>query len=186
MAVKPQRYRFTVDQYHQMAEAGIFHPEGRVELIDGEIFQMSPIDPWHAGIVNRLNRWFVTGLGERAVVHVQNPVGLDSRSEPQPDIMLLRPRADFYGTAHPGPEHAFLLVEVANTSLRHDRGRKLPLYARTGVPEVWIVNRQADAIEVFRGPSGRSYREHDIRRRGQHLAPSAFPDLRLSVDGVLG
>jgi Uma2 family endonuclease len=186
MAVGAERYRFTVDQYHQMAEAGIFHPECRVELIDGEIFEMSPIDPWHSGVVNRLNHRFVTGLGDRAVVHVQNPVGLDARSEPQPDLMLLRPRPDFYGTGHPGPEHAFLLVEVANTSLRHDRGRKLPLYARTGVPEVWIVNRQADAVEIFREPSGRGYRVQDIRRRGQQLAPAAFPDLRLTVDDVLG
>jgi Uma2 family endonuclease len=186
MAVAPQRYRFTVDQYHQMAEVGIFSPECRVELVNGEIFEMSPIDPWHAGVVNRLTHWFVTGLGERAVVHVQNPVGLDARSEPQPDITLLRPRKDFYGTAHPGPEHTFLLVEVANTSLRHDRGRKLPLYARAGVPEVWIVNRQADAVEVFRGPSGSGYQEHEISRRGQYLSPSAFPDLRLSVDDVLG
>ncbi len=186
MAVALQRYRFTVDQYHQMAEAGIFSPECRVELIDGEIFEMSPIDPWHSGVVNRLNRRFVTALGERAVVHVQNPVGLDARSEPQPDIMLLKPRADFYGTAHPGPEHAFLLIEVANTSLRHDRRRKLPLYARAGVPDVWIVNRQADAVEVFRGPSSKGYREQDQLRCGQHLSPSAFPDLRLSVDDILG
>jgi Uma2 family endonuclease len=120
------------------------------------------------------------------VVHVQNPVGLDARSEPQPDIMLLKPREDFYGTAHPGPEHALLLVEVANTSLEHDRRRKLPLYARAGVPEVWIVNRPADAVEVFRGPSGKGYREQDTLRRGQHLAPSAFPDLQLSVDDILG
>jgi Uma2 family endonuclease len=186
MAVALQRYRFTVDQYHQMAEAGIFDPDCRVELIDGEIFEMSPVDPWHSGVVDRLTHRFVTALGDRAVVHVQNPVGLDPRSEPQPDVVLLKPRADFYGTAHPGPEHALLLVEVASTSLQHDRGRKLPLYARAGVPEVWIVNRQADAVEVFRASSSGAYREQDMRRRGQHVAPSAFPDLRLSVDDVLG
>ena len=186
MAVSLQSYRFSVDQYHQMGEAGIFSPDCRVELINGEIFEMSPIDPWHSGVVNRLTHRFVTGVGERAVVHVQNPVGLDSRSEPQPDIMLLKPRPDFYGTAHPGPEHALLLIEVANTSLRHDRRRKLPLYARAGVPEVWIVNRQADAVEVFRGPSGRGYTDHEIRRRGEHLAPSAFPDMSLPVDDILG
>jgi Uma2 family endonuclease len=186
MAVALRRYRFTVDQYHQMGEAGVFDPECRVELVNGEIFEMSPIDPWHSGVVNRLNHRFVTALGDRAVVHVQNPVGLDSRSEPQPDIMLLRPRDDFYGTAHPGPEHAFLLVEVASTSLRHDRRRKLPLYARAGVPEVWIVNRQADAVEVFRGPSIKGYKEHETRRRGEQLAPLAFPDLRLPVSDILG
>ena len=186
MAVTLRRYRFTVDQYHRMAEAEIFHPECRVELVDGDIFEMSPIGSWHAGVVNFLTHRFLTGLGDRAVVHVQNPTGLDAYSEPQPDIMLLRPRADFYRTAHPGPEHALLLVEVSDTSIAHDRGRKLRLYARTGVPEVWIVNRKADAIEVFRGPSPEGYREVYEARRGEELAPAAFPDLRLSVSDILG
>ena len=181
-----QRYRFTVDQYHQMGEAGILSPDCRVELIDGEIFEMSPIDPWHAGVVNWLTHRFVTGLGGRAVVHVQNPTIVDRRSEPQPDVMLLRPREDFYRRAHPTPEDALLVVEVAHTSLAHDRRRKLPLYARTGVSEVWIVNRRADAVDVFRGPSPEGYRDHFRRERGEDLAPSAFPDLRLSVDDVLG
>lgn len=181
-----ERYRFTVDQYHQMAEAGILSPECRVELVDGEIFEMSPIGPWHSGVVNRLNHRFVTVLGDRAVVHVQNPTQLDSRSEPQPDVMLLAPRADFYGGAHPGPEHALLLVEVADTSLAHDRGRKLSVYARTEVPEVWIVNREADAIEVFRQPARDGYGERFSRGRGEHIAPAAFPDVRLRVDDILG
>ena len=181
-----QRYRFTVDQYHQMGEAGIFSPDCRVELVDGEIFEMSPIDPWHAGVVNWLNHRFVTGLGTRAVVHVQNPTIVDRRSEPQPDLMLLTPREDFYRTAHPTPEEALLVVEVAHTSLAHDRRRKLPLYARTGVCEVWIVNRRADAVDVFCGPSPQGYRDQFRRERGEYVAPSAFPDLRLSVDDVLG
>jgi Uma2 family endonuclease len=129
---------------------------------------------------------FVSTLGDRAVARVQNPVGLDTRSEPQPDIVLLRPQKNFYRTAHPGPEHTFLVVEVANTSLRHDRGRKLPLYAKTGVRDVWIVNRQADAVDVFRAPSSKGYREHEVVRRGGHLAPAAFPDCRLTVDDILG
>ena len=148
-----QRYRFTVDQYHQMDKAGIFSPDCRVELIDGEIFEMSPINPWHSGVVNRLVHRFVRGLGDRAVVHVQNPTIVDRHSEPQPDLMLLKPREDFYGTAHPIPSDALLVVEVAETSLAHDRLRKLPLYAKRRVSEVWVVNRRADAIEVFREPS---------------------------------
>ncbi len=181
-----QRYRFTVDQYHQMGDAGILSPDCRVELIDGEIFVMSPIDPWHAGVVNWLNHRFVTGLGGRAVVHVQNPTIVDRRSEPQPDLMLLKPREDFYRTAHPTPEDSLLVVEVAHTSLAHDRRRKLPLYARTGVSEVWIVNRRADAVDVFRGPSRQGYRDQFRCERGEDLVPAAFPDLRLSVDDVLG
>ncbi len=180
------RYRFTVDQYHRMGEVGIFHPERRVELVDGEIYEMTPVDPWHAGVVNWLNHCFATALRDRAVVHVQNPTGLDERSEPQPDVMLLEPRADFYRTAHPTPDETLLLIEVANTSLPHDRGRKLPIYARTGVPEVWIVNRRAESVEVCRGPSASGYSQHDVVRRGMHIAPAAFPDCRLSVDDILG
>jgi Uma2 family endonuclease len=181
-----KRYRFTVDQYHRMGEVGILSPECRVELVNGEIFEMSPINPWHAGVVNRLNHRFVTGLGDRAVVHVQNPTIVDRHSEPQPDLMLLKPRDDFYDSAHPTPEDALLVVEVAETSLAHDRRRKLPLYARTGVREVWIVNRRADAIDVFRDPAPTGYRTEGRWRRGEDVAPAALPDLRLSVDDVLG
>jgi Uma2 family endonuclease len=181
-----KRYRFTVDQYHRMGKTGVFHPDCRVELVNGEIFEMSPIDPWHAGIVNWLNYRFVSGLGGRAVVHVQNPAIVDRRSEPQPDLMLLEPRDDFYRSAHPTPEDALLVVEVANTSLSHDRRRKLPLYARTGVAEVWIVNRRADAVDVLLDPSPEGYRQALRRGRGAHVAPSAFPDLRLGVDDILG
>lgn len=104
----------------------------------------------------------------------------------QPDLVLLRPRADFYGTAHPHPEDSLLLVEVADTSLPRDRRLKLPLYARTGVPEVWIVNRRADAVDVFRDPTPEGYRFRERRGRGADLASLAFPDFRLTVDDVLG
>ncbi len=181
-----KRYRFTVDQYHRMGKAEIFHPECRVELVNGEIFEMSPIDPWHSGIVMWLTHRFSSGLSGRAIVSVQNPAIVDPRSEPQPDLMLLKPRADFYRRAHPTPEDALLIVEVANASLAHDLRRKLPLYARTSVTEVWIVNRRADAVDVFRSPSVDGYREHLIRGRGDHVTPAAFPDLRLAVDELLG
>ena len=133
-----------------------------------------------------LNHRFSTGLSGRAIVNVQNPTIVDRRSEPQPDLMLLVPREDFYRTAHPTPENALLVVEVANTSLAHDRRRKLPLYARTGVSEVWIVNRRADAVDVFRDPSPDGDRDQFRRGRGEHIAPSAFPDLRLLVDDIIG
>lgn len=181
-----KRYRFTVDQYHRMGKTGIFHPDCRVELINGDIFEMSPIDPWHAGVVNWLTHRVITGLGTRAVVHVQNPTIVDRRSEPQPDLMLLTPRKDFYRSAQPTPENTLLVVEVANTSLAHDRRRKLPLYARTGVSAVWIVNHRADAVDVFRDPSPQGYRQQLRRGRGDDVSPSAFPDLRLSVDDILG
>lgn len=186
MSFARERYRFTVEQYHQMGDLGIIDPDCRVELINGEVFVMSPVNPWHAGVVNRLTHRFAAGLAGRAVVHVQNPVVADKRSEPQPDVMLLRPRADFYGTAHPNPEDSLLLVEVADTSLPRDRRLKLPLYARTGVPEAWIVNRRADAVDVFRDPTPEGYRVRERRGRGADLAPLAFPDFRLTVDDILG
>jgi len=136
--------------------------------------------------VNRLTERFVIALAGRAVTHVQNPTEVDRYSEPQPDIMLLRPRADFYGTAHPTPADALLLVEVADTSLRHDRVRKLPLYARREVSEVWIVNRRAEAVEVFRDPIRGRYRVEEQRRRGQTVTPAAFPDLVIAVSDILG
>ncbi len=181
-----KRYRFTVDQYHRMGKAGIFHPECRVELINGEIFEMSPIDPGHSGVVDWLTYQFIIRLGERANVHIQNPTIVDRHSEPQPDLMLLKPRDDFYRRAHPTPEDTLLAVEVANTSLSHDRRRKLPLYARTGVVEVWIVNRRADAVDVFRDPSPDGYPDQSRRGRGEHAAPAAFRDLHLSVGDILG
>jgi Uma2 family endonuclease len=181
-----RRYRFTVDQYHRMGDAGIFHPDCRVELINGQIFEMSPIGPWHAGVVMWLNRRFGAGVGDRALVSVQNPATVDRYSEPQPDLMLVKPRDDFYRTAHPTPTDALLVVEVADTTLRHDVRRKLPLYARRLVAEVWIVNRRADAVDVFRGSSRGGYREQFRRGRGEFVAPAAFPDVRLSIDALLG
>ena len=186
MSVALQRYRFTVEQYHRMGELGIIDPDCRVELINGEIFLMSLVSPWHSGVVNRLTHRLAVGLAGRVVVHVQNPVGADKRSEPQPDLMLLRPRADFYGTAHSRPEDSLLLLEVADTSLARDRRLKLPLYARVGVREVWIVNRRADAIEIFREPTPEGYRIRERRARGEGVAPAAFPDFPLTVDDILG
>ena len=186
MAVVAHRYRFTVDQYHRMGDVGIFDRDCRVELINGEIFEMSPINPWHAGVVDFLGNRLTIGLVGRAIARIQNPTEIDPRSEPQPDVMLLKPRRDFYRTAHPRPGDTLLVIEVADASLRHDRGRKLRAYARAGVPEVWIVSRPGDAIEVFREPSKHGYREHQTLRRGERLAPAAFPDLTLSVEDILG
>ena len=139
-----RRYRFTVDQYHRMAEAGIFDADCRVELVDGVIFEMTPVDPWHSGVVNWLNHRFVTVLGDRAVVHVQNPVGLDPRSEPQRKSCCGAPAKTCTARAHRKPSKPFSSWR-GNTSLR--RRREAPVM-RDSVAEVWIVNRRADAVEV--------------------------------------
>lgn len=186
MPVQLVRRSFTVEQYYRMAEAGILSADDRVELIEGEIVEMTPIGSRHAACVDRLTRLFVRRAGERAVVRVQNPVRLSQRSEPQPDLALLRPRADFYAQAHPGPPDTLLVVEVAETSASYDRDVKVPLYARAGVPEVWLVDLEGRGIDIFRQPGPQGYQ--DVRRVGreQRLAPQAFPDLDFAVTEIMG
>jgi hypothetical protein len=153
-----RRHRYTVEEYLRMGEAGILRADDRVELIEGEIAEMAPIGSRHAAFVRRLQRALDRAVGERAIVSVQNPIVLGPRSAPQPDLALLQPRADFYEPAHPGPADVILLVEVADTTQRYDRQVKLPLYARHGVPEAWLVDLEENAIEVFREPSADGYR----------------------------
>jgi len=180
VALSPTTYRFTVDDYHRMAEADIFGPDDRVELIDGEVVEMSPIGSRHAGCVNRLNRLLTANLGERAIVAVQNPIQVGDLSEPQPDLVLLRPRPDFYADHHALPPDVFLVIEVAETSLRFDLERKAPLYVAGGIPEVWVVDLADGVVQVF--TPGTQVRLS--RRDG--ASPGAFPDLVVEVASILG
>ena len=148
----PARHRISVDAFHRMGEAGILGVADRVELIDGEIIDMSPIGALHAAIVARLASYFSQRLGGVAVVWCQNPVRLDDTSEPEADIAILRPRADFYMTAHPGPTDVLLVIEVADASLAYDIGTKMPLYARHGIPEAWVIDAATRRTRVFRQP----------------------------------
>ncbi|MBI3973583.1 MAG: Uma2 family endonuclease [Chloroflexi bacterium] len=184
--IEMPRRRFTVDEYYRMAEAGILAEDDRVELIDGEIVHMSPISSRHAAGVKRVRRLFDRRLGDRVVVSVQDPVRLGSFAEPQPDIALLHPREDLYAEAHPGPENVLLIVEVADTSIQYDRQVKVPLYARAGVPEVWLADLTGDAVEAYREPSPDGYRVVRRLRRGERIAPQALPDLEIAVDELLG
>ena len=181
MAVQILRRRFSIDDYHRMGQVGIFSEDDRVELMDGEIVVMTPIGSPHAGKVARFIRIFTQRLGDRAIVNAQNPVVLPPDSEPQPDLAILRPRPDFYERSHPGPGDVILLIEVSDTSLEYDRTAKLPLYARAGIPEVWIVDLAAETVEVYQQPSATGYRQVTLFTRGQSLAPQAFPDLQISV-----
>jgi Uma2 family endonuclease len=153
----PARHLISVEAFHRMAETGILDPADRVELIDGEIFDMSPIGVLHAALVARLATYFSQKLGGAAVVWCQNPVRLDDASEPEPDIAILRPRADFYATSHPGPADLLLVIEVADTSLAFDLGTKVPLYARHGIPEVWVIDAATRRTRVFRRPTATGY-----------------------------
>jgi Uma2 family endonuclease len=154
---QPRRHRLTVDDYYRMAEVGILDPEARVELIDGEIIDMAPPGSPHAATVLYLTQILVRAVGDRALVLAQNPVRLSKYSEPQPDLALLRPRDDFYRERHPQPDDVLLIVEIAATSLRFDRETKLPLYARHGIPEMWLVDLGSRRLMRHRAPRNGSY-----------------------------
>lgn len=179
---EPLKRLFTVSEYHSMAEAGILSEEDRVELIEGEIYRMAPIGSRHAGCVNRLNH-LLQGTG--AILAPQNPVVLNDFSEPQPDMALLRWRDDFYASSHPNPDDILLLIEVADSSVGFDRRVKIPLYARRGIRELWLVDLKTDTVEVHRQPSPTAFRDVRKLRKGDRISPLAFPDLELKVGDIL-
>ncbi len=186
-AVLPARHKLDVDAYHRMGEAGIFAPGERVELIDGELIDMAPIGQGHAAVVNRLNEALVIASAGRAIVSPQNSVRLGRFSEPQPDLALLRRRADFYETGErPGPADVLLLVEVADNSLRFDRTVKLPLYARSGIVEVWIVDLRRRVVDVFRAPAGDAYGETATHGAPDSIALAAAPEIVVRLDLIVG
>ena len=131
----PSRRRFTVAEYYAMADAGILAPDERVELLDGDVIAMPPINEWHASRVGRFTNTLPAQFQGQAIVWIQNPVRLDDASEPQPDVMLLRWRDDFYESGHPGPADVLLLIEVSDTTVDYDRGAKLAAYAAAGIPK---------------------------------------------------
>ena len=183
MAIEVERPRrlFTVEEYHRMADAGIFQPDERVELIEGEIVEMVPIGPRHVGCVINATRLFITRLGDRAVVSPQNPVVIRPRSEPQPDLLLLRPRGVSYSRELPASEDVLLAVEVADTSVRFDRLVKARLYARAGIAEFWLFLAMDGAVEIYRGPGADGYASITLHGPGQTVSPLAFPDVGFPV-----
>ena len=186
MRVEVTKKLFTVDEYHRMGEAGILGPEDRVELIEGEILQMSPIGNRHAACVNRATKLLVSALQDRGLVSVQNPVRLDRYSEPQPDVLVLKPRDDFYASTGHTAADVLLMIEVSDMTFRYDTKTKVPLYAAAGVREVWIEDLKNDVILVYREPSGNSYQTTFQRRHGETIASLAFPDLAFAVNDLLG
>ncbi len=179
-------FRLNISQYHQMNEAGILSENDKVELINGEIIEMSPIGRRHAACVDRINRLFSNILGIKVIVRVQNPIILNNLSEPKPDIALLQPRADFYESGHPQPKDIFLLIEVADSSLEYDRDVKIPLYASSGITEVWLVDIYEQMIIVYRYPSENGYSEIQKLSRGEKMSIQAFPEVNLVVEDILG
>jgi Uma2 family endonuclease len=180
----PRRHLINVEEYYRMAEAGVLAPDARVELIEGEIIDMPPIGSNHAGVVNFLMRKFVVGVGERSVVTVQQPLHLGDRSEPQPDLMLLKPRADIYRSSLPTAADVLLLVEVGDNTLRFDRGEKASLYARHEIAELWVVDLPHHQVHRLQEPAGGKYGASESLSAPALLAPSALPELRIDLSAL--
>ena len=180
------KHRFTTADYYRMAEAGVIAPDVRVELLDGEIIDMSPIGPFHGSVTKYLLNYFTKHAQQRWLVTVQDPVHLDDHSEPQPDLMLVRSTSDFYRKRHPGPRDVFLLIEIADTTLTYDREAKLPAYGRSGIPEVWIINLDERVVEIYREANPSGYGSSVIVRPGDSARPLAFADIALPVGELLG
>ncbi len=185
MAAKPTLHRFTIDEYDRMGHAGIFTEDDRVELIDGEIVEMPPVGDRHAHCVRCAMLLFApSAVAGRITIAVQDPLRLSDLSEPVPDLLVLRPRADSY-TRHPTPSDVLLLIEVADTSVAYDQRVKLPLYAQEGVPEVWLVQLTRGLVTVHREPSPTGYAVALTLRPGERISPIALPDFSLAVADIL-
>ena len=181
-----EKKRFTVEEYHRMAELGVLGAADRVELIEGEIVEMAAMGSLHAACVRRLDALLSRKLGDTAIVSPQCPIQLSDLSEPEPDLALLKPREDFYAERHPWPEDVLLVVEVSNTSLEYDTMVKLPLYAAAGIPEAWIVNLDRQTVEVHSNPATGTYRQTLRVERGESFAARTIPGLELAVEDILG
>lgn len=176
---------FTVHDYQRMVEAGVLQEDDPVELLDGEILEMSPVGSRHAAVVDYLTAWFSREVGTEAIVRVQSPVRLSLYSEPQPDLTLLKPRSDFYGGDHPGPEDVLLLIEVAESSLDYDRDFKLPRYAEADILESWLIDLAGQRLLAYKEPLGRRYRTIREYHSGDSVPVQAFSSISLSLESVL-
>jgi Uma2 family endonuclease len=179
--VQVERRLITVDEYEQMVKAGVFREDDRLELIEGDLVKMSPIGAAHAGYVKRLNRLLSQQVSGNALIAIQDPVRL-IRSEPEPDIALLRPRADDYIDSLPQAADIVLVVEVADTSVDYDRQVKLPLYAAAGITEAWLLDLNRRVVEVHRQPGEAGYAEKRTLRAGDQLTNAALPGFALGLN----
>jgi Uma2 family endonuclease len=180
----PQRHRITADEYHRMAEVGLLAPDARVELIEGEIIDMAPIGKDHMSVVDQLNRLFIRAVGDDAIVRIQGSVRLSKMSEPEPDLVLLKPRADFYRGELASAADTLLVIEVSESSLRYDRDVKVPFYARHGVPEVWIVDLPNNQLLVYGSPNEGLYTRQTSVARPEILPVAALPGIAVDLSSV--
>lgn len=192
MSVIPTEYPahrptpISVELYHYMAERGMFAPDERVELIDGQIFTMSPVGSLHVRCVNFLNRILSRLLDDEFLVSVQNPIVSANDSEPQPDLTILRSSNNLFKNDLPTGKDTVIVIEVADTSASFDRNRKFPKYAQAGIPEAWLIDLKRDAVEVHTEPGPNGYGVVRTLRRGDKLVSSAIPVIELPVEEILG
>jgi len=184
--VKITHRRFTVAEFLRLADIGFLREDERVELIRGEIVEISPFNVPHASTVSRLLSVLSNLLGHRVILSIQNPVQLDDETLLQPDVALLKTRDDFYSKQHPGPDDLFLVIEVSDSTVSYDRRVKASLYSTAGIIEYWIVNLPDRQIEVYREPQPDGYRMTIRYTAGESLSCLAFSDIMLKVDNIIG
>ena len=183
--VNPTKHLTNIDEWRKLGEANIFPPVSRLELINGEILEMSPIGFNHSGHLNRINKLFAKLIPDTVIPSVQNPLQLGDLSEPEPDFMLLKPNADFYSSRHPNAEDVLLLIEVADSSLTFDQNQKLRLYALHGIPEYWLLNLNDLSLEVYRKPNGEVYAEKTTLRAGDTITLSQLNQISIRMADIL-
>ncbi len=174
------RRKLSIDEFHRIGAAGILGEDDRVELIDGEMIEMAPIGTRHLSKVNRLARMLSLTVAQEAIVSTQNPIALPPQNEPQPDIALLKPRADDYEGSLPAAADVLLIIEIADTTLAYDRDVKIPIYARHGIPEVWLFDVQGGALFVHRDPGPKGYQRNLTPKKNETISPLLLP--RASID----
>ncbi len=179
-SVAPHRYRLTVAEYHRLHELGVFDEDSRIELIEGDLIAMPPIGSQHAGHLDRIAQPIFRQTTQ-GIVRVQSPIKLGDHSEPQPDLTILRYREDFYTGAHPTPSDVMLIIEIADSTLHYDRDTKIPLYAKAGIPEVWLLDLTSQQIAVYRRPSADGYRTIQFPAPEERISPVLLPELTLSI-----
>ena len=178
-------YRFTVEDYYRMADSEILTEDNHVELIGGQILVKEPAGPQHAGHVDFLCSHLRRLLEDRALIRQEHALAIDELNHPEPDLTVVKPREDFYRTAHPRSEDVLLVIEVAYTSARADRKIKVPLYARAGIPEFWLIDLPGQRLEVYREPAAGGYRVFRRLDRTSFVTPMAFPDVRIAVSDII-
>ena len=186
MSAEPLKKLFNVDDYHRMESAGILSPEDRVELIDGEIIELSPVGKIHRARVMRITKILMFALNDKANVSIQSPLRLNDASEPEPDVVVFKHREDCYEAEYESPGDVLLVVEISDSSLAYDRNVKSNLYARSEILEYWVEDVTNKTLIVHREPREGTYRNVSTLRQGESLSPLAFPDVVIALDDLLG